>query len=48
MAFLKKIGRGHGITIDHDLSVGLSRDSFLFDQVYIPPLYLRFGEADIA
>lgn len=34
MAFLKKIGRGHGITIDHDLSVGLSRDSFLVDHVH--------------
>ena len=34
MAFLNKIKRGsHGITIDHDLSTGLSRDLFVLDEV---------------
>jgi hypothetical protein len=34
MAFLNKIKRGsHAITIDHDLSVGMSRNLFVLDEV---------------
>ena len=34
MAFLNRIKRGgHGITIDRDLSTGMSRDLFVLDEV---------------
>jgi hypothetical protein len=34
MAFLNKIKRGsHAITIDHDLSTGMSRNLFVLDEV---------------
>ena len=33
MSFLNKIKKGHGVTIDHDLSTGMSRDVFILDEV---------------
>ena len=32
MSFLNKMKRGH-VTIDHDLSTGISRDLFVLDEV---------------
>ena len=33
MSLLNKMKRGHGVTIDHDLSTGMSRDIFALDEV---------------
>ena len=42
MSFLNKMKRGHAVTIDHDLSVGMSRDIFALDEVNaLPPGFSR-------
>jgi len=38
MSFLNKMKRGHGVTVDHDLSTGMSSKFLVVDEVLARPL----------